>query len=696
MSAIGQRPSAISSALLGATLLCGNAFAQEDEMGWPREIEDPRARIVIYQPQVDSFVGNDLSARAAISVTLTGKTEPVFGAAWIESRVSTDRDDRTVTILETRVPQVRFPDATHEQEKELSDILVEKLSGRSLTFSLDRLLASLDLAEHERLEAEGFDNDPPKIVFVNYPAILVTIDGQPQLRYIEGHSGLKHVVNSAFMIVVAGPNNYLYAESGQWYASTKIMGPWKFTQSVPTQVKSLAPVEEEKEARAQAEAAMEEAGEELDPGSPSPPAILIATEPTELIVTNGEPAYKPVGPVGNDLLYIENSESDVLMEIATQRHFVLLSGRWFASEGLQGPWSFVAANELPAAFADIPEDSDISHVRVWVSGTEEAREAVLDASIPQTAAVSRSATIQVTYDGNPRFENIEGTSLQHATNTAEQVIKDGNSYYCAKDGVWYVADQAYGPWAVATAIPEAVRTIPPSSPVYNTKYIYIYDTTPDVVYVGYLPGYTHSYVNHGVIVYGTGWYYSPWWGTMYYPRATTYGFHVRWNPWWGWSFGASWSSGRFTFGIGFGGWGGWHRAGWWGPVGYRPYHRGYARGWHHGYRSGARAGYAAGRLDSRYRSQNLYRRNNVPRATPATRAGNRATPMPSRANNMYADRSGNVHQRAQNGQWQQRSGTARSSGTTPSNMNRQYQSRQNGAARTQSYRSSRGGGGRRR
>ena len=190
-------------------------------MGWPREIEDPRARIVIYQPQVDSFVGNDLSARAAISVTLTGKTEPVFGAAWIESRVSTDRDDRTVTILETRVPQVRFPDATHEQEKELSDILVEKLSGRSLTFSLDRLLASLDLAEHERLEAEGFDNDPPKIVFVNYPAILVTIDGQPQLRYIEGHSGLKHVVNSAFMIVVAGPNNYLYAGSGQWYASTK-------------------------------------------------------------------------------------------------------------------------------------------------------------------------------------------------------------------------------------------------------------------------------------------------------------------------------------------------------------------------------------------------------------------------------------------------------------------------------------------
>ena len=49
--------------------------------------------------------------------------------------------------------------------------------------------------------------------------------------------------------------------------------------------------------------------------------------------------------------------------------------------------------------------------------------------------------------------------------------------------------------------------------------------------------------------------------------------------------------GRFTFGIGVGGW---HRRGWWGPGGYRGYRRGYSRGWHRGYRSGARAGYRAG------------------------------------------------------------------------------------------------------
>ena len=100
---------------------------------------------------------------------------------------------------------------------------------------------------------------------------------------------------------------------------------------------------------------MEETGEEPDLGSTTPPTIIMATVPTELIVTDGEPEYKPVG---TDLLYVDNSESDVLVEIATQRHFVLLSGRWFAAPGVDGPWSFVASDALPESFKEIPEDSD--------------------------------------------------------------------------------------------------------------------------------------------------------------------------------------------------------------------------------------------------------------------------------------------------------------------------------------------------
>jgi hypothetical protein len=49
----------------------------------------------------------------------------------------------------------------------------------------------------------------------------------------------------------------------------------------------------------------------------------------------------------------------------------------------------------------------------------------------------------------------------------------------------------------------------------------VYDVTPEVVYVGYTPGYYGSYYYHGAVVYGSGWYYTPWYGPYYYPRYPT-------------------------------------------------------------------------------------------------------------------------------------------------------------------------------
>ena len=70
------------------------------------------------------------------------------------------------------------------------------------------------------------------------------------------------------------------------------------------------------------------------------------------------------------------------------------------------------ADQLPPTFAKIPPASDIGGVRVSVAGTEEAEDAVLDAAIPQTAAIDRSeAKLDVQYEGEPKFEKIAGTSV---------------------------------------------------------------------------------------------------------------------------------------------------------------------------------------------------------------------------------------------------------------------------------------------
>jgi len=57
---------------------------------WPREIETQRGLVVMYQPQPDNFTDNVLEGRAAVSVTLTGASEPVYGAVWFKARLETD------------------------------------------------------------------------------------------------------------------------------------------------------------------------------------------------------------------------------------------------------------------------------------------------------------------------------------------------------------------------------------------------------------------------------------------------------------------------------------------------------------------------------------------------------------------------------------------------------------------------------
>ena len=238
--------------LLGSLLVCagaGTALAQDDDEGWPREMLTNKGLVVIYQPQLDSLGGDQLAARAAVSVTPTGKTEPIFGTVWIEARVETDRDAREVALVEVRVPEVRFPDGTDEQQRQLGNLLAQEMPKWELTISLDRLAVMLDLAERQRVAADGFDNDPPKIQIVDYPAILVTIDGEPQLREIE-KTDFEYVVNTPFLIVHDPKKKTYYLSAGAetWYTARAAKGPWAVAKSVPREVAALAtPAEGEEE-----------------------------------------------------------------------------------------------------------------------------------------------------------------------------------------------------------------------------------------------------------------------------------------------------------------------------------------------------------------------------------------------------------------------------------------------------------------
>ena len=138
------------------------------------------------------------------------------------------------------------------------------------------------------------------------------------------------------------------------------------------------------------------------------PVIFVATTPSELIVTEGEPQYVKIP--GTELEYVKNTTGNMLRSTADQKLYLLLSGRWFRSASDAGPWEYVASDALPKDFATIPDDSEKENVKAAVAGTPQAKEALIANAIPQTAEVKIQETKidPPKFDGEVKLAPVEG------------------------------------------------------------------------------------------------------------------------------------------------------------------------------------------------------------------------------------------------------------------------------------------------
>jgi hypothetical protein len=530
---------------------------------WPREVLSTEGTITMYQPQIESYSGDSLKARAAVSIVKNDTDEPVFGAIWVTCTVLTDRPTRTVKLEGMEVRMIRFPEGTDADTAKIAEALEEVIPRSDLTFSLDLLLESIETAQKERDNAHELEVTPPKIIVMNHPAVLVRIDGDPILTNVEGTS-MKRVVNTPYFLVQDLSEGSFFLRGGDiWYSAKQIKGPWGQITTPPNSVIELSD-----QMKSDDESYEDSTANDIVLKTGKVPEIVVSTEPTELIATDGPMQLVPVE--GTGLLYASNTPSRLFLEIKTQQRFILISGRWYTAKSITGPWVFIASDKLPEDFKNIPPGSECDDVLASVTGTIPAKEAVFDAQIPQMAEVDRTqATSQVEYDGDPQFDPIENTGMDYAVNTSAAVIRVNGRYYNCDGGIWFDGASPFGPWEVCINVPEIIYTIPSRCPVYNVRYVRVYNYTPDFVYVGYTAGYTGCYVYDRTVVYGTGYNYHPWYKHKYYARPWTWGFNVHYDPWTGWSFGAGWGQSRGWFA---------HRsnethAGWWGPAEYRPvYH----------------------------------------------------------------------------------------------------------------------------
>jgi hypothetical protein len=675
-----------------------SAIAQDE---WPKEIPAGKGGIItIYQPSLEKLEQITLTGRAAVSYRKSAKEEPVFGVIWFKALLSTDKDSRMATLDSIDITKTKFStDTKPEQLAEFEKIVETEVMKWDLEITMDEIITSLE--EKKNLNDPYLKNDPPEIIYRDKPATLVLIDGQPIVKMDE-QLKMERVMNSTFLIVKTGGKFYTYT-SGLWYESADPLTGHAYVKSIPKELQPVHQKIEENEKK-------NNNGKTIERPT-TPPEVIVRTSTAELLQTDGEPKYAVIE--GTNLLYVDNSLDEIFKDVATQRTYVLLSGRWFSATSLKGPWTYVPSSELPADFKKIPAGSEKDGVLVSVAGTPEAEEAKVDAQIPQTAKVDRkTAKVDVKFDGTPKFSAIENTSLQLAENSNVTVIRTADGkFYAVENGVWFVSNAATGPYAVSDTRPSDLDKIPPDNAAYNTKYVYIYDTSPQYVYVGYTPGYFGTYVYGPTIVYGTGYYYHPWYGAYYYPRPVTYGFGMSYNPWTGWSmhFGMSYNMGWYGYGgvhVHVGGYGGYYRP---------PYrHYGYNGGYYgHGGRPinspninvNRPVNINTGDININSNNNNIYKnvngaqtrdlkrapdRANANVGKPSTRpsggnqGGNRPSTQPTTrpsapvsggkpSNQIYSGKDGNVYQRDNNGSVQQRDNNQWKSSNNQATHNMQSQ-----------------------
>jgi hypothetical protein len=470
---------------------------------------------------------------AAVAVSTASGAVPVYGTIGFTALGSADVPSGTVSLVNSALDATNWPSAGAADAASLDALVKADLHLDGKLLPLAMVLASLPPAQRPR--TVPVRTNPPVIYVSHRPAILVVFDGKPVFAPIPG-TGLTSALNTKRPIV-DDPKAALYYlhTSGGWYSAGSLGGP-------------LTP------AAAPATAA-------AAPATPGPsgalaPRVFVSTVPAAFIDIAGPPVFASIA--GTQLRYVTNTASDVFFSRATTRWYVLLAGRWFSAASLNGPWTFASAH-LPADFKKIPEDGPRGRVLISVPGTTEAFYAASAAQVPHlSGAAGAPATLRVAYDsGRAIFAPIAGTSLQYAVDTTDDVIEvDAAHFVACRDAVWFAASSANGPWALATYVPDAIYTIPPSSPLYRVTFVHIYDARgvaltaprpapaprPDQTYqnfapsqfsagdaegyyygdtAGYLGGYAPAW---GGYAYGTGYDYPGWEGlSVYFFNPPTYG-----------------------------------------------------------------------------------------------------------------------------------------------------------------------------
>jgi hypothetical protein len=315
-------------------------------------------------------------ADSAVSITEKAGSKPILGVISWRADTITNVSLQTVYVKNIEVLDARFSSLDAAQEAQMQKRAHQFYPTMTLTIGLPRMIASLEKV-NAPVRSIAANTDIPSILVTTSPAIVLMVDGKPVLAPITGTS-LQYVVNTNWDLFFDKSAYYLL--SGKtWLKAKDLHGPWSVAAKLPPDMAKLPPNQN-----------WDEVLKSVPPnsGSQIAPKVLFTERPAELLSFNGKPVYSKIS--STNLSYATNTESKVFLHQPDGQVYVLISGRWFRSLGIGGPWTY-ASNSLPSDFRAIPRGSPAHDVLVSVPGTQEASDAVLLSQIPTTVVVNRAA-----------------------------------------------------------------------------------------------------------------------------------------------------------------------------------------------------------------------------------------------------------------------------------------------------------------
>ena len=250
---------------------------------WPREVVTSIGIATIYVPQVEARDGVTLEFRAAVRCGEVRRAARVR-ILWGKARTSVDKDARVVSPLDREFTKLVIPSAQDKQET-WSRCRARKCSGGED----DRPRPPggvLEVAAADKMAASvPVKNDPPKIVFSKQIAILAYVDGKPVYQPVKD-TKLERVINTRVLLLKDKGEHFIKVFDGWLEAKALDASEWEVVKKADKDLeKALA------DAKASGQVDFLPGGNPNDAKtlptlkSGKVPRIVVATSPTELIVT---------------------------------------------------------------------------------------------------------------------------------------------------------------------------------------------------------------------------------------------------------------------------------------------------------------------------------------------------------------------------------------------------------------------------